>query len=103
MKIVQTELCKKGLITKGGCKHDNTSHTCIFFYYFCLYFGKYSYNILGIILKKSSIFLLKKSYYFIKVYVKILEKMSFSKIIKSIYKSFYCLKANVIMFNECFF
>jgi hypothetical protein len=30
------------------------------------------------------------------------QKMSFKKKMKSIYKFFYCLKANVIMFNEGF-
>jgi len=42
------------------------------------------------------------SYYFIMVYVKILAKNVIFKKNKSIYKSFYCLKASVTMFNECF-
>jgi hypothetical protein len=29
-------------------------------------------------------------------------KMLVSKKLKSIYKSFYCLKASIIVFNECF-
>jgi hypothetical protein len=44
--------------TTNGCKHDNTSHTHLLYHYFCDY-------ILGI---------KKKSYYFIKVYVKNLGK-----------------------------
>jgi len=34
---------------------------------------------------------------------KIWQKMSFSRIIKSVYKSFYYLKRSITMFNECFF
>jgi hypothetical protein len=30
------------------------------------------------------------------------QKMSFSKKLKSIYESFYYLKINITMFNECF-
>jgi hypothetical protein len=42
------------------------------------------------------------SYYFIKDYVKNLQIMSFSKKITFIYKSFYCLKANITVLTECF-
>jgi hypothetical protein len=55
---------------------------------------EYSWDILEKSSKKSS------SYYFIEVHVKIFAKKSFSKKLKSIYKSFYCLKTNVTMFDE---
>jgi len=55
-------------------------------------FLEYSYNILEKIFKKSSNLKKKSSYYFIKVHVENLAKMSFSKKLKSIYKSFLLLK-----------
>jgi hypothetical protein len=58
-------------------------------------------------LKKSSkkifkFFLKKIHTLLLRFMLKIWQKMSFSKKLKSIYKSFYYWKVNVTMFNECF-
>jgi hypothetical protein len=76
-----------------GCKRDNTSHTCLFFDYF---WG----NIFRIILKKSFELLFFHTI-LLRFMIKIWQKMSSSKILKSIYKFFYYLKTNVTMLNEC--
>jgi hypothetical protein len=55
-------------------------------------------TVFGEIFQKNSL----KFYYFIKVHVKFFAKMSFSKKLKSIYKSFYYLKANITIFYEFF-
>jgi len=78
------------------CKWDNTSHTCLLLW---LFSKKYFKNILEIFLKILNLKKKKTSYYFVKVYVKNLAKKSFKNNLKSIYKSFYCFKKNVIMFD----
>ncbi len=84
------------------CKIDNTNHTCLLFDFF----EKNSYNILGIFLKKFSkkSLKVKKNIHTIllRFMLKIWQEMSFSKKLKSIYKSFYYLKASIIMLIECF-
>jgi hypothetical protein len=86
-----------------GCKQDNTSHTHLLFYWFCNCFLR---NISRIFLKKfSKKSLIKKkksSCSLLRFMLKIWQKMSFSKKLKFIYKSFYCLKASITMLNECF-
>jgi len=62
---------------KNGCKHDNMSHTSLFFYYFCDYFWG---NIFRIFFEYSwknlpkNLLIFLKSYYFIKVHVQNLAK-----------------------------
>jgi hypothetical protein len=90
-----------------GCKRDNINHTYLLHDYFCDYFLgiipriflKYYWKSLQ---KNLSIFSKKISYYFTKFYVKNLAKPIIFKKFKSIYKSFYYLKASIIMCNECF-
>ncbi len=77
-----------------GCKQDNTSHTRLFFDCF---WG----NIFRIILKNYFKLLFFHTIW-LRFMLKIRQKMSFSKILKFIYKSFYHLKTNVTMLNECF-
>ncbi len=103
-KQVQTQTTLNQIdYNRWGCKRDNTSHTHMFFYYFCDYFlGNFLKIFLQHLWKNIFKINLKFSYYFIKFYVKNLEKFSFSKKFKSIYKSFYCLKASVTILMNVF-
>jgi hypothetical protein len=58
-------------------------------------------NILEIFLKNSSNFVFHTI--LLRFMLKFWQKMSFSKKLKSICKSFYYLKTNDTMFNDCFF
>jgi hypothetical protein len=79
------------------------SHTHMLFDYFCdCFLG----NIPKIFLKYSSKILLKNILnkkihtILLRFMLKVWQKISFSKKLKSIYKSFYYLNANMTMFNE---
>jgi len=76
------------------------SHTHLYFDYFCDWFWG---NILEKIFEKIFNFFKKNlQIILIRFMLKIWQKMSFSKKLKSIYKSSYCLKTNVTVFNEFF-
>jgi hypothetical protein len=88
-----------------GCKQDNKNHTCLLFDRFCDCFLE---NILTIFWEcfwknlQKNLLMLEFFFILFYFYVKIMAKNVIFKKIKSIYESFYCLKVNVIMFNECF-
>jgi hypothetical protein len=84
---------------------DNTSHTCMLFDYFYVYFlGNIPKIFLiffwKILLKKDVI--RKKKTIWLRFMLIFWQKMSLKKKPKSIYKFFYYLKVNITMFNECF-
>jgi hypothetical protein len=88
----------------GASKITQATLAC-FLTIFVTTFGEIFLKYYGIFLKKNLKIILSfffNSYYFIKVHVKNLEKISFSKKNEIHYKLFYCLKTNITMFDECF-
>ncbi len=86
-------------IKLGANAWDNTSHNHPFR---ILLLGNIPWNIFTKVLKNISNFWINKNTIMLNFMYKISRNMSFSKVLKPIYKSFLCLKTNIIMFNECF-
>jgi hypothetical protein len=78
------------------------NHIHLLFHYFCDFsLGNIPKILLKFFSKKSLIFFFNHTI-FLRFVLNFLQNLLFSKKLKSIYKSFYNLKSNIIVFNECF-